>query len=271
MIFFPLDLLHPMTPVERLRPCRSLNTDKPLDIIERTKAGQLLSYNPPIIIMSSSIPQVAAKKRGRRELLKYQANQKVLANADYTGPIQWSVNDVAACHLITEAEAGLPLNPNCAPCDPAEAKERATGFLSAELEVINGDWPWIGCPLKLLLQAPFATNERNFNGHSEFFALPEALQTSRLFRMADVQCKLVELLFRHHSTAAMFSSTCQTAFWQIATFINHWDITRSEFCGADFDDAKKYPEISPTVGSTVVSLQSPPWWILRRLKHEAIC
>lgn len=114
--------------------------------------------------------------------------------------------------------------------------------LRLEVEAANAGWPWIDCPPKLLLEAPFALNRYNDPIPKDEAQVPGA----GIFRlpMKNIQCKLFELddiairkiygyLFEFHTTAATFASTCQIAFTSMSNMSQHWDMSRPCFGNAD--------------------------------------
>lgn len=86
-----------------------------------------------------------------------------------------------------------------------------------------------------------------------FFKLPEMNHHCKLFQLAEKNVRLCKLgkdnilpqiyayIIEYHSSAAVFASTCQKAFNEIAKVLQHWDVSRADFLEANDKINKKPP------------------------------
>ncbi|KAI9744450.1 MAG: hypothetical protein M1818_001979 [Claussenomyces sp. TS43310] len=130
-----------------------------------------------------------------------------------------------------------------APVDPAKE-------LQVKVNVANAGWPWGGdCPANLVTQAPFSINE--YRVDTGFFTKTECKQTAPFFNLhRGAEYPIFGLLFQYHGVISKFAATCQTAFHMVASYIDHWDISR-----ADFNSCNKNPKLGgrdAAMGGTVV-------------------
>ncbi|KAL2063477.1 hypothetical protein VTL71DRAFT_5282 [Oculimacula yallundae] len=116
-------------------------------------------------------------------------------------------------------------------------------------------WPWKECPQKLFTSGPFALNYSADGGQntSPRFKLPQAKQISslllnKLFATDDIARTLLPIIFKHHSSAWRFWSTCQEVMVRYDHQIDLWDMTGTLEQGGYFRNCEKdrYGPNAPT-------------------------
>ncbi|CZS95406.1 hypothetical protein WAI453_011355 [Rhynchosporium graminicola] len=117
--------------------------------------------------------------------------------------------------------------------------------IKEEIEKNLKGWPWKECPQKLLTCGPFAFNYTVGDGQnsSPRFKLPQILQKSsllkKLFSNDIVARTLLSIIFKQHSSAWKFYSSCQevTAIYDYK--IHLWDMNGTLEHGGYFHNCEK--------------------------------